>query len=216
MRRKRRNRLVWWVKFDDNIWLLWIIQLWSETQSKRASKPSVNEGMKTPQSLITWLYIFSRSEKLSRQKKTSLRWVPPEYLYCASVSNLSNQDTVYFRVNFDKFNVHIRNSVSFISSKTILYLNYVQLIVEAAKERFNSGAAVVVQAALKLTESTQKNVAEVRSGNVSVRYSPRIIDIPLLFQILYLCRILSYNFRTMMISRQALSLHQKKRRTRHV
>ncbi|KAF5387156.1 hypothetical protein D9615_001690 [Tricholomella constricta] len=62
------------------------------------------------------------------------------------------EDTVYFRANFDKFNIHIRNS----------------LIVKAAKERYNSGAALVLQAALKVTESSQKSVAEVRSDPMSV------------------------------------------------
>ncbi|KAG5645878.1 hypothetical protein DXG03_005025 [Asterophora parasitica] len=62
------------------------------------------------------------------------------------------EDTVHFRVNFDKFNVHIRNS----------------LMVKAAKERYNAGAALVLQAALKVTESSQKSVAEIRSDPMSV------------------------------------------------
>ncbi|GLB35149.1 putative RNA polymerase III subunit RPC82 [Lyophyllum shimeji] len=62
------------------------------------------------------------------------------------------EDTVYFRVNFDKFNVHIRNS----------------LIVQAAKERYNAGASRVIQAALKVTEPSQKSVSEVRSDPMSV------------------------------------------------
>ncbi|KAG6833478.1 hypothetical protein H0H87_006050 [Tephrocybe sp. NHM501043] len=62
------------------------------------------------------------------------------------------EDTVYFRVNFDKFNIHIRNS----------------LIVKAATERYNADAAMVIQAALKVTESNQKSVSEVRSDPMSV------------------------------------------------
>ncbi|KAH0584090.1 DNA-directed RNA polymerase III subunit RPC3 [Termitomyces sp. J132] len=62
------------------------------------------------------------------------------------------EETVYFRLNFDKFNVHIRNS----------------LVVKAAKERYNADAALVLHAALKLTESSQKNVSEVRSDPMSV------------------------------------------------
>ncbi|RDB21019.1 DNA-directed RNA polymerase III subunit RPC3 [Hypsizygus marmoreus] len=62
------------------------------------------------------------------------------------------EDTVYFRVNFDKFNVHIRNS----------------LIVKAAAERFNEGASLVIQSALKVTESSQTSVAEVRSDPISM------------------------------------------------
>lgn len=61
-------------------------------------------------------------------------------------------DSVHFRVNFDKFNVHIRNS----------------LIVKAAEARFNRGAALVVQTTLKATESTQKILSEVRSAPISI------------------------------------------------
>ncbi|KAG6897841.1 hypothetical protein C0992_010329 [Termitomyces sp. T32_za158] len=46
--------------------------------------------------------------------------------------------------------------------------NVVELIVKAAKERYNADAALVLQAALKLTESTQKSVSEVRSDPISV------------------------------------------------
>ena len=57
-------------------------------------------------------------------------------------------DEVHFRVNHDKFNVHIRNKI----------------IVNAARERFNDGAALVVQAALKATEDKSKTVKDPRSG----------------------------------------------------
>ncbi|KAJ7632237.1 RNA polymerase III subunit RPC82-domain-containing protein [Roridomyces roridus] len=60
--------------------------------------------------------------------------------------------TVYFRVNCEKFNIHIRNT----------------LVTKAAKERYNEGAAVVLQATLKVTESKQKNVSDVRTEPVSV------------------------------------------------
>ncbi|KAJ7445774.1 RNA polymerase III subunit RPC82-domain-containing protein [Mycena galericulata] len=60
--------------------------------------------------------------------------------------------TVYFRVNCDKFNIHIRNT----------------LITKAAKERFNDGAALVLKATLKVTESKQKDVSDVRTEPVSV------------------------------------------------
>ncbi|KAG6874316.1 hypothetical protein C0995_001541 [Termitomyces sp. Mi166 len=39
-----------------------------------------------------------------------------------------------------------------------------KLIIKATKERYNAGAALVLQAALKITESTQKNASEIRSG----------------------------------------------------
>ncbi|KAF8894419.1 hypothetical protein BD779DRAFT_1609183 [Infundibulicybe gibba] len=61
-------------------------------------------------------------------------------------------DTIYFRLNFDKFNIHIRNS----------------LIERVAKERFNDGAALVIQAALKVTQSTQTSVSEIRTEPISV------------------------------------------------
>ncbi|KAJ3572802.1 hypothetical protein NP233_g2846 [Leucocoprinus birnbaumii] len=61
-------------------------------------------------------------------------------------------ETIYFRVNFDKFNVHIRND----------------LIVDAARKRYNEGTAIVLRGVLKMTENSQKNVSEVRSEPVSV------------------------------------------------
>ncbi|ETW85681.1 hypothetical protein HETIRDRAFT_308981, partial [Heterobasidion irregulare TC 32-1] len=60
----------------------------------------------------------------------------------------SSKDSVYFRVNYEKFNIHIRN----------------KLIEAAARERFNDSAALVVRAALKSTESKQKSVLDLRSG----------------------------------------------------
>ncbi|KAJ7470343.1 RNA polymerase III subunit RPC82-domain-containing protein [Mycena latifolia] len=60
--------------------------------------------------------------------------------------------TVYFRVNCDKFNIHIRNT----------------LVVKAAKERFNDGAALVLKTTLKVTESKQKDVSDIRTEPVSV------------------------------------------------
>ncbi|KAJ3741898.1 RNA polymerase III subunit RPC82 helix-turn-helix domain-containing protein [Lentinula detonsa] len=61
-------------------------------------------------------------------------------------------DTVYFRVNFDKFNIHTRNA----------------LIEKAVQERYNPGAALVVRAILKITEETQHSVADIRSDPLSV------------------------------------------------
>ncbi|EIM82477.1 uncharacterized protein STEHIDRAFT_171381 [Stereum hirsutum FP-91666 SS1] len=61
-------------------------------------------------------------------------------------------DDVFFRVNAQKFNIHIRN----------------KLIESAARERFNDGAALVMRAALKATESKQKSVADVRSDSTTV------------------------------------------------
>ncbi|KAF7311638.1 RNA polymerase III subunit C3 [Mycena kentingensis (nom. inval.)] len=60
--------------------------------------------------------------------------------------------TVYFRINTQRYNIHIRNA----------------LIVRTAKERYNHGASVVLQTVLKLTEASQKNVLEVRTDPVTV------------------------------------------------
>lgn len=40
----------------------------------------------------------------------------------------------------------------------------VQLIVDAAHKRYNEGAATVLRAVLKITENSQRDVSEVRSG----------------------------------------------------
>ncbi|OCH95603.1 hypothetical protein OBBRIDRAFT_883860 [Obba rivulosa] len=61
-------------------------------------------------------------------------------------------EEVYFRVNCDRFNVHIRN----------------KLIETAAVERFNESAGLVLRAALKATEGKQKSVTDVRSDPTSV------------------------------------------------
>ncbi|KAN0075493.1 RNA polymerase III subunit RPC82 domain containing protein [Tylopilus felleus] len=61
-------------------------------------------------------------------------------------------DEVYFRVNFDKFNIHIRN----------------KLIETAIEERFNHSTALVMRATLKATEPKQKSVSEIRSDPTSI------------------------------------------------
>ncbi|KAJ3478699.1 hypothetical protein NLI96_g9580 [Meripilus lineatus] len=61
-------------------------------------------------------------------------------------------DTVYFRVNCEKFNIHIRNKV----------------IVDAVKERFNESASTVMRATLKATEAKQKSLKDVRSDPTSL------------------------------------------------
>ncbi|KZV94041.1 hypothetical protein EXIGLDRAFT_739978 [Exidia glandulosa HHB12029] len=60
-------------------------------------------------------------------------------------------EEVYFRVNYAKFNVHIRNN----------------LVVAAASERYNDAAGAVVRATLKAAETKQVNVTEVRSDAVT-------------------------------------------------
>lgn len=61
-------------------------------------------------------------------------------------------DDVYFRINCERFNIHIRN----------------ELIVKAAEERFNAQAGAVMEAAIKATEGSQANFSDPRSDPVSV------------------------------------------------
>jgi DNA-directed RNA polymerase III subunit RPC3 len=82
--------------------------------------------------------------------------------FCSSLF----QPEVYFRVNCDKFNIHIRNAVckfSVLSSQLTCF----KLVVKAAKERYNDSAALVLKTALKVTESKQKNVSDVRTGGAA-------------------------------------------------
>ncbi|KAF7983053.1 hypothetical protein HWV62_23943 [Athelia sp. TMB] len=61
-------------------------------------------------------------------------------------------DEVFFRVNYDKFNIHIRNKI----------------IEMAARERFNESAALVIRATLKATETKQLGVSDVKSDPTSI------------------------------------------------
>ncbi|KAI6110056.1 RNA polymerase III subunit RPC82-domain-containing protein [Pisolithus sp. B1] len=60
-------------------------------------------------------------------------------------------DDVYFRVNLDKFDVHIRN----------------KLIEKAVEERFNRYAALVMKATLMATGSKQRSLSDTRSDPCS-------------------------------------------------
>lgn len=73
--------------------------------------------------------------------------------------------SVYFRVNCEKFNIHIRNAVSIYPTHEAFYLRpFVKLIEKASKERYNEGASKVMKAILKATESRQLKMSEIRSG----------------------------------------------------
>lgn len=61
-------------------------------------------------------------------------------------------EEVYFRVNCEKFNIHIRN----------------KLIVDAVIERFNESAGLVLQATLKATEAKQMKLSDVRTDTTSL------------------------------------------------
>jgi len=84
---------------------------------------------------------------LKRKSQVSSR---PSKRVKASDDNVVDND-VYFRVNYDRFNIHIRN----------------KLIESAARERFNDGTALVMRATLKATESEQKTLSEVRSASTT-------------------------------------------------
>ncbi|KAI0693743.1 hypothetical protein BC835DRAFT_1406684 [Cytidiella melzeri] len=64
----------------------------------------------------------------------------------------AGKDDVFFRVNCERFNVHIRNKV----------------IEDAVRERFNDHAAMVVRATLKSTEAKQLKLTDVRSDPTSL------------------------------------------------
>ncbi|KAF8479230.1 RNA polymerase III subunit RPC82-domain-containing protein [Russula ochroleuca] len=85
------------------------------------------------------------AEKIGLKRKSQASSRPSKRVKVLDDNVVDNN--IYFRVNYDKFNVHIRN----------------KLIEAAARERFNDGAAQVLRAALKATESDQKTLAEIRS-----------------------------------------------------
>ncbi|KAH9946259.1 uncharacterized protein BXZ73DRAFT_86425 [Epithele typhae] len=75
------------------------------------------------------------------------------------------QDGVYFRVNCERFNVHIRN----------------RLFESTATERYNQSAGLVLRATLKATESKQRKLSDIRSdptslGNISM-HLPDDVDL---------------------------------------
>ncbi|KIL69573.1 hypothetical protein M378DRAFT_184003 [Amanita muscaria Koide BX008] len=68
------------------------------------------------------------------------------------LNHRSSKDNIHFRLNYEKYSIHIRNT----------------LIINAAKERFNSGAAQVMEALLKATEPNQKRLTDVRTEPISI------------------------------------------------
>ncbi|KAI0807185.1 RNA polymerase III subunit RPC82-domain-containing protein [Fomes fomentarius] len=66
--------------------------------------------------------------------------------------HLEVDDEIYFRVNCERFNVHIRN----------------ELIEAAASERYNQCAGWVLRATLKATESKQRKLSDIRSDPASL------------------------------------------------
>ncbi|GJE86976.1 RNA polymerase III subunit RPC82-domain-containing protein [Phanerochaete sordida] len=67
-------------------------------------------------------------------------------------------EDVYFRINCERFNIHIRNKI----------------VEDAVRERYNDSAALVMRATLKSTEAKQLKLADVRSdptslGNIAIQ-----------------------------------------------
>ena len=75
------------------------------------------------------------------------------------------QDDVYFRVNYDRFNIHTRNQVIFAPALPPGITERLFKLIEAAvRERFNNCAALVMRSLLKVTEARQLRIEDVRSG----------------------------------------------------
>ncbi|THH15597.1 hypothetical protein EW146_g4910 [Bondarzewia mesenterica] len=89
---------------------------------------------------------------LKRKAKDQLRKSSKPRYQRSAVEEEIVDDDVYFRVNYEKFNIHIRN----------------KLIETAARERYNDGAAFVIRAALKSTEGKQKSVTDIRSDATTI------------------------------------------------
>ena len=76
-------------------------------------------------------------------------------------------------MNCEKFNIHVRNKVRQGLPGILIVTNppgTLQIVEDAARERFNDYAAQVLRATLKATEAKQLHVADVRSGSYFMRY----------------------------------------------
>ena len=71
---------------------------------------------------------------------------------------------MYWRVNYAKFNVLVRNKVCEHRERVRHKLTCLQLLVAAACDRFNKSAGEVLRATLKCAEPKTNNVTDVRSG----------------------------------------------------
>ncbi|KAJ4488399.1 RNA polymerase III subunit RPC82 helix-turn-helix domain-containing protein [Lentinula aciculospora] len=112
----------------------------------REAKETVNVRLKTEE---------EETEKIGLKRKAKSHLPSTKKRKATSTreeDDMVVDETVYFRVNFDKFNIHTRNA----------------LIEKAVQDRYNPGAALVVHAILKITEESQSSVAESRSDSLSV------------------------------------------------
>ncbi|KAH9981485.1 hypothetical protein BGW80DRAFT_1270469 [Lactifluus volemus] len=89
------------------------------------------------------------AEKVGLKPKSQVSSRPSKRIK-VSDDNVVDND-VHFRANYNRFNIHIRN----------------KLIEAAARERFNDGAALVLQATLKATENKQMTITENRSDSTT-------------------------------------------------
>lgn len=89
-----------------------------------------------------------------------------EIIQFSEIQNLMfMQEAVWFRVNFAKFNVHIRNTVRPFSKQGLKdTYRGVQLIESSVKARYNDIAGSVMAAILSGTEKHQLSLSERRSG----------------------------------------------------
>ncbi|TFK55025.1 hypothetical protein OE88DRAFT_1653647 [Heliocybe sulcata] len=92
------------------------------------------------------------AEKVGMKRKATEQLNPKGSTKRKIVDEEQVDDNVYFRVNYDRYNVHIRN----------------KLIEFAVRERYNNGAATVMRAVLKATEGKQLSIAEPRSDPLSL------------------------------------------------
>ncbi|KAI5835641.1 hypothetical protein K523DRAFT_368174 [Schizophyllum commune Tattone D] len=126
-----------------------------EEKAKIAGFPTAKELREAKEAAVARLRREEEEDAacgLKRKARDQPGYRPAKIRKREDEEEMEVNDEVYFRVNFDKFNTHIRN----------------QLIEKAARERFNEGAAAVMRAVLKATESTQSGLTEERSDAVSI------------------------------------------------
>ncbi|KAL1683541.1 RNA polymerase III subunit RPC82-domain-containing protein [Schizophyllum commune] len=126
-----------------------------EEKAKIAGFPTAKELREAKEAAVARLRREEEEDAacgLKRKARDQPGYRPAKIRKREDEEEMEVNDEVYFRVNFDKFNTHIRN----------------QLIEKAARERFNEGAAAVMRAVLKATESTQTGLTEERSDAVSI------------------------------------------------
>ncbi|KAH9966472.1 hypothetical protein BC827DRAFT_1124567 [Russula dissimulans] len=121
----------------------------SEERAKISEFPTAKELRQARDVAVSHLTREDEAENVGMKRKSQVSSRPSKRVK-ASDDNVIDND-VYFRVNYDRFNIHIRN----------------KLIESAARERFNDGTAIVLRGALKATESEQNTLSEVQSASTT-------------------------------------------------